>query len=630
MMLGVLFIAGTSPAQEMDFAAGQIPANLLESADAVTRYSYTQIEISSVRDVVRRVQKAITVLRPAGDNHGVAHVFYDKSRKITELKAGIYNASGKLVRSIKEKEFSDQSAISDISIYEDTRVKYFQPNLHEYPYTIFYEYEVSSRNTHFFPDWFPSNSALVSVQDARYEVSCGEGFQIRVKEMNIPPGMVEEDGKGGRIYRWSVKDLPAYGQEPFAPSPDRYLPHVVVAPLDFQYEGMAGSFSNWQQYGQWVYENLLEGRDEIPEATAEKIRSLVRGAEDDREKVARIYRYMQDKNRYISVQVGIGGLQPMRAEDVDRLSYGDCKGLVNYTKALLAAAGIPSIYTEVAAGDEQKSYFPEFASFLQGNHIILCVPLRGDTVWLECTSKDAPFGYLGTFTAGRNVLLITPEGGRIARTPLVRNSGSRRKARFTLLENNEASAEVTTDFTGALYFDRWALSHATPREADKLLKEHYPLNNLYVEAWEVNHPKQETPLTRESLRLRVRDYTSLSGGRVFLSLNPLNRIERLPARLSERETNVVIRESIVEEDIFEFKLPGDGDYIAEYLPENMTISKPFGEFSLNTSLEDDMIVCKRIFRLNKGTYPPESYQEVTRFFEAVQRADYQKAVLVKH
>src|SRR3546814_19078196 len=80
MILGVLFVAGASPAQDMDFAAAQIPSDLLEAADAVTRYSYTQIKINSTRDVVRRVQKAVTVLRPAGNNHGVAHVFYDQSR----------------------------------------------------------------------------------------------------------------------------------------------------------------------------------------------------------------------------------------------------------------------------------------------------------------------------------------------------------------------------------------------------------------------------------------------------------------------------------------------------------------------------------------------------------------------
>ncbi|QEC52843.1 uncharacterized protein DUF3857 [Anseongella ginsenosidimutans] len=627
MILAGCLAARAGMAQEPDFSVEQIPGRLLESADAVTRYSHTQIMVNDPRNMTWRVRKAITVLNPAGEDYGVAHVFYDKSRKIAELKAGIYNASGRMVRAVKEKEFTDQSAISDISIYEDTRVKYYRPGVREYPYTVFYEYEIRSSNTHYFPEWFPARSPLVSVQDAVYEVICSNGFQVRVKEMHISPGEVADNAGGARVYRWKVNDLPARGEEPFAPPSRNYLPHVMVAPVDFEYEGMKGSFSNWEQYGQWVYERLLSGRDEVPEATAAKITQLLSGAKDDREKVARVYQYVQEKNRYVSVQVGIGGLQPMQAEDVDRLSYGDCKGLVNYTKALLSVAGIPSIYTEVAAGDEQRSYFPEFASFLQGNHIILCVPLQGDTVWLECTSKEAPFNYLGTFTAGRNVLLITPEGGKVTRTPYCENSGSRREATFTMLENGEAAVEVETDFTGALYYDRYELSHANPRQADELLKKLYPLNNLYVEDWKVSHQKEETPLTKEKLLLRVRDFGSISGGRLFLPLNPLNRLERVPVHLPQRRSAVFIAESYEEKDVFEFKLPET--YKAEYLPENREITKPFGKFSLSAALEGEVLVYKRVLRLNKGTYPPESYQEVIDFFQEVQQADYQKAVLLK-
>src|SRR3546814_852575 len=294
------------------------------------------------------------------------------------------------------------------SLFEDTRIKFYHPPQLEYPYTIVYEYEIKNTNTNYFSDWFPVRSSLLAVQEAVYEVICSAGFQIRVKEMNISPGQKMEGEEGVMIHRWELHETPAFGEEAFAPPPRRFLPHIIVSPVSFEYEGEKGSFSNWDEYGTWFYEHLLAGRGEVPEATISRIRQLVSDADSDREKAARIYHYMQQKNRYVSIQVGIGGLQPMFAEEVDRLSYGDCKGLANYTQALLEVVGIPSVYTEVNAGDHQRSYLPDFASFGQGNHIILCVPLDGDTTWLECTSKETPFGYLGTFTADRNVLMLTP------------------------------------------------------------------------------------------------------------------------------------------------------------------------------------------------------------------------------
>src|SRR3546814_10240422 len=92
--------------------------------------------------------------------------------------------------------------------------------------------------------------------------------------MNISPGQKIEGEEGVMIHRWELHETPAFGEEAFAPPPRRFLPHIIVSPVSFEYEGEKGSFSNWDEYGTWFYEHLLAGR-RSEEHTSE-LQSLMR------------------------------------------------------------------------------------------------------------------------------------------------------------------------------------------------------------------------------------------------------------------------------------------------------------------------------------------------------------------
>lgn len=168
------------------------------------------------------------------------------------------------------------------------------------------------------------------------------------------------------------------------------------------------------KYGEWQYK-LLDGRDELTEPFRNKLHGLTAHCSTDREKVKAIYDYLAKTTRYVSIQLGIGGLQPIAASDVCRTGFGDCKGLSNYTRAMLKEIGIPSTYTVISTTNERL--LPDFSSANQMNHVILQVPLPKDTLWLECTDPSLPFGYIHQGIAGHDALLIEPAGGSIHRLP---------------------------------------------------------------------------------------------------------------------------------------------------------------------------------------------------------------------
>src|SRR5690606_16757883 len=218
-------------------------------------------------------------------------------------------------------------------------------------------------------------------------------------------------------------------------------------------QGIKGSFSNWEEYGKWIYEALLKDRRELPDGTVQTVKRLTESIDDPKEKAKKIYEYMQQKTRYVSIQIGIGGYQPFLASDVDRTSYGDCKALVNYTQGLLDVVGIKSHYVVVAAGDKKKDAIPEFASMNQVNHAILSIPFEVDTVWVDCTSKVNPFGFLGTFTDDRLAVACTPDGGKLVRTPKfdAQTSQQVRAASFKLDSLGAIAGTMETVFDGWQY-----------------------------------------------------------------------------------------------------------------------------------------------------------------------------------
>jgi len=161
---------------------------------------------------------------------------------------------------------------------------------------------------------------------------------------------------------------------------DHYFPKVMMGLEHFHLEGFDGTATNWLDFGKWYATKILNGTIDLSDQAIAKAKSIV-GAETDPIKKAKIlYQYLQDKVRYVSIQVGIGGWKPMQANDVDKLGYGDCKALSNYTKALLQAVGVPS-YTTILYGNPSKMNIQNDFVSMQGNHMILCVPNEGQNLF---------------------------------------------------------------------------------------------------------------------------------------------------------------------------------------------------------------------------------------------------------
>jgi hypothetical protein len=271
----------------------------------------------------------------------------------------------------------------------------------------------------------------------------------------------------------------------------------------------------------------------------------------------------------------------------------------------------------------------DFASMEQGDHIILCLPFKNDTTWADCTSQTIPFGYLGSFTDDRTVLACTPQGGKLMHTPkyTAESNLKARKADFIINEGGELSGNMVTTFKGSDYEYRDGLVNEPRTEQIKMLQNIYPINNLEVETFNLKQDKSFDPATTENIKLKARDYASLTDGKYYFMLNPVNRISEPLRQVRNRLNSVYINRGYTDVDEVTYTVPAG--YHLEKDRLNVVIDKPFAKFTATMDLKGSQLTFKRKLQLIDGTYSKDTYQDLVDFYQEVVDADDYTVSLVK-
>ncbi|WP_210516464.1 DUF3857 domain-containing protein [Hymenobacter terricola] len=632
---GLLSLHPAAPAPK--YAVEEIPAALREGAHAVLRADDEVVTVKSAGRLVHTVHRVITVLDAAGDDFGRHAVSYDALNTINYLRGAVYDANGRQLHQLRAAEIHDQG-LGDAggSFMTDVRMRYADLRQPQAPYTVEFDYEVVSDNTLFYPDWQPQGEEGLAVQAATLRVTTPTALPLRYQERQLPTGTAVAHTSAGsqETYAWQLANLPAVDEEEAAPPLADLTPAVVLAPGTFEVQGHKGSCTTWQGLGQWSYE-LNAGRDQLPPATTAKVAALVSGTADPRVRAQRVYEMLQGSTRYISVQLGLGGWQTFPASAVAGNGYGDCKALSNYTKALLAAAGVPSYVALVGSGTDRTDLHADFPSS-QFDHAILCVPMakggHPDTLWLECTSQTEAFGYMGGFTGNRHALLLTPEGGKLVATPRYGAAENRRERRIDLFLDavGGATATARTLRTGQEQDLYAQLLHGLGTvEQKKYVTDRLKLPTFTLTRFNLAAaPAGPLPGVVETLGLALPAFAMPSGKRVFINPNLLSRLPALPAQVGERQAALWMARASLHADTVRLHLPAG--FRAETLPPAVQLSTAYGIYaSQYTALPDGTVQYIRRLELKRGRMPRTAYAGYLDFRRKISSADKAQVVLLK-
>ncbi|HEX8060528.1 MAG TPA: DUF3857 domain-containing transglutaminase family protein [Cyclobacteriaceae bacterium] len=610
------------------YPVSAIPEDLKANAKAVFRDDEMVFRILSKKSATLHVHYAITILNSNAKDYAVGTIFYDKSRKLKDLKVFVYDVDGSVIKKLKSSEIIDQAAFDGFSLYSDNRVKYFDLTQSSYPYTVEVEYDLEYNFLYAITGNELTTEENVAVQSFSYELVYPVELTPRFKAYNIDERPVKTAPSAGvESMKWHIENVKPFTREPMSPR-NAYVKRIAAAPNDFEWDGYQGNMARWEDLGQW-FSKLNAGRDKLPDETKAKVRSLVKNLKTNEEKAKVLYEYLQSKTRYVSIQLGIGGLQPFDAATVDKTGYGDCKALSNYMVAMLKEVNVPALYALILAGENPPRLDTTFPSNY-GNHVIVAVPNEKDTLWLECTSQTRPFAYMGDFTDNRYALLITDKGGQLRKTP---NYPTEKNVRSTSADinldlNGNAKARVVTSYSG-LQYESGNLSfvlNSSNEEQKKWLQKHTSIPTFDVAGFSMTNKKEKIPTATVKMDLVLNKYASVSNKRLFVTPNLMNRSTFIPEKVENRKTSFALNESYVMIDTIRYHIPES--IYPEFLPPDAKYESRFGTYEAGFKLDEGSLIYVRKLVRKDGQFPPETYQELIDFYKNINRADNAKLVFL--
>ena len=558
-------------------------------------------------------------------------LYCDSFRTLKSFGGTVTPANGKVVKlrmSDLERDAYSPGLVDDGVTYG------YSPSGH-FPLTVHYEYKVAYRGGFSsFPAFFPVETAEVSLREASYVLDVPAGYAV--KYVSARTEFAKETVKNRDLYRWTVKDFSPLVRESMMPPSEELLPYVYCSPESINLGGFPGMQRDWNELGKWLY-SLQTNSLELSPEEVNAVRELTAGCQTTLEKLSRLYGYLRERTRYVSIQLGIGGLKPIPAKEVSRVGYGDCKGLSNYLRALLAAVDVPSDYFIISTS--QADLRDGYASVGQMNHAMLAVPVPelSDTAWVECTNPVVPLGYRHEDAAGHQVVLVKESGGELLRIPSYPDSLSLIRQVFDVNLFSSGSAEISA--RRELFLD-YVEGYLTFRDQRPQRQISRLTQNLKIQSEDVQVGtiqdnfadyatlgKAFVPEMQIPYSFRTGSYASVSGDRLFVPVNPY--AQAISIQKSARVNDLYQRGVSRWEECVKVQIPMG--YRAESIPAPVTLNTEWGSMESQVTLSPggrEMEV-RQTFTIKAFRAPASSYASFRDFARAVNRAYAATAVFVK-
>lgn len=595
--------------------------SLRTEADAIVLTDEATATIDD-SEIEYKVHRKILINNKDGKKYGIRVLHESEFMSVKDIESSIQDVFGKVIRELEDDDIDEFTLAAGYT----EKYKRFEAGSTTYPYIVEYSYTYEYESHYFWRDWYPQKD--IPVLSSTYKLILEDDIPYNTYKigLNIEPKKYTEDGNTVHLY--ALKNIPPTKDESRLPTEFKTQNAILFAPQHFRLGESHGSCQTWDEFASW-YRLLAKDRYRLSENTKMEINNLVTNEEDPYKKIDLLYKYLQDKTRYVQIYLNLGGVQPHPADWVYQNRFGDCKDLATFMITLLKIAGIKA-YPALVRTKNSGYVYKDFPSD-QFNHIITFIPLNNDSLWLDCTFdyisyRDTPYWIEGT-----NALVVKENKGEIL-TVHQRNAAENLHKTFfkgDLDTKSTLSCSGQMAYTGGLKNDyKEDIAELKSDELKRMLiktftkyQQHFNLDDF-----EVIQENRIDPL-KLNFKGEYKRFVRKVGKRLFFNPNLLNR--ETQKYVPEEETRTypfdLVKFPYLDIDSLEIKLPGN--YTIESAPEMKNLKKPFGKYITRYKIENGVFHYYRLFEYSKELIYPEEYNDFLEFYKTVVDNDNSKFVL---
>jgi hypothetical protein len=263
------------------------------------------------------------------------------------------------------------------------------------------------------------------------------------------------------------------------------------------------------------------------------------------------------------------------------------------------------------------------------NHVILFVPLKEDSVWLECTSNTLDFGSLDVSTENKNALLITENGGRLISTPASHSHSNIFSAYSKVMLKEDGSGDMETTFQTAGEY-REMIDEILKSKRDEQ-KQSIVMDLSFKQPDEFELSKKDggsihTALLKMSIE-KVPEFSA--GSKLFLAPRLYKIWTRKLPKADNRRLDFYFNFPFEKTDTTVFILPAG--YKVDALPPAKELKTEYTSFASKCWYDETQRAVYSTIQiiLQKHVIPAAKYADIKKFFDDVLTSDGQKIVIKK-